>query len=67
MNQENQMLDERVLDAVKTGCKRAAQVMLRVRDEMRPVDRSLQRLRKKGAIEYTTNGWRVTARSADPE
>ncbi len=56
-------MDAKVLEAVRAGVNRAGAVqghlgLVPDQTAMRLVDRSLQRLRKRGAIKYASNtGW----------
>jgi hypothetical protein len=61
----NDEVDRRVLDAVKAGAKRARDVIVAVHGEYtgdhrihRVIDRSLQRLRRAGRLQFSTGtGW----------
>lgn len=59
-NAYNDALDERVLAAVKAGSSRASTIQDVTGGNMREVDRSLQRLRKKDKIRFMSpGGWKV--------
>lgn len=66
-------LDGLVIDAIRTGKHKAGDIgryagaNIRIAAEMRAVDRSLQRQRKKGLIYFTQGiGWRLKADSPAP-
>jgi len=61
-------LDVKVLEAIRSGLNRAGAVQTRLHVGFRDVDLSLQRLRRRGLIEYGAAsretaffGWRVVA------
>ena len=73
MSMANQELDLAVLDAVTQGFTKAGEILEyvsgRVRGDKnpfyRPVDRSLQRLRRARKIRFSTkSGWKLDGRSA---
>jgi Mn-dependent DtxR family transcriptional regulator len=62
----NEELDAKVLESVRSGLTRAGAVRACLKVSERDVDKSLQRLRRRGLIEYgaasrdvTFLGWRV--------
>lgn len=64
----NEELDAKVLEAIRSGKTRAGAIQAHLKmpgvHVMREMDRSLQRLRRRGLIEYggegvATRGWRA--------
>lgn len=56
----NEELDAKVLASIQGGHSRQVAIMLHLKlgpKDMRPVDRSLQRLRRRNEIKYGAEGW----------
>jgi len=60
------VLEERIVDAVNSGKRRFREICVAVdinpdKEEMRLVDRALQKLKRKGTLRYgRSSGWHVS-------
>jgi len=66
---EKSVLDEKVIDLIRRNITLAAAIVSATEQHFRVVDRSLQRLRKAGRIEYASpiQGWKLTQKEISHE